>query len=218
MEISYLGHASFKLKGKQGIVVTDPFEKMTGYSFPSVTADVITMSHQHPDHNAASQVKPTANREKPFLISTAGEFEVSGISVFGYPTYHDDKKGEERGKNIVFSIHLDGVHILHLGDLGHTLTNDLIESFGEVDVLLCPVGGVYTIDSKTAVEVISSIEPSFIIPMHYKVPESDEKVFGGLQTVADFEKELGMQSEPVKSFSLTAGTQSEQTTLVVLSR
>jgi len=217
MEITYLGHSSFRLKGKQGIVVTDPFEKMVGFSYPATTADIVTSSHAHPDHNNVGAVKPTSSREKPFIITTAGEYGISGISVFGYQSFHDDQSGKERGSNIVYTIIVDGVTIVHLGDLGHTLSDAFIENLGTVDVLLCPVGGKYTIDSKVAVDIIQEVEPSFIIPMHYKTDAHDEKTFGELQTLADFEKAFGVTSEPVKSLTVNSGTMPEQTTLVVLS-
>lgn len=217
MEITYLGHSCFKLKGKAGTVITDPFQKSIGFSLPSTTADLVTVSHGHDDHNNLDAIKPAGVREKPFIIQSAGEYEVSGISVFGYPTFHDDTNGTQRGNNIVFVIVIDGVTVVHLGDLGHDLSDSFIEKLGSVDVLLCPVGGNYTIGSKIAVNLIQEIEPSYIIPMHFKTDAHDAEKFGMLETVADFQKAFGVTVEPVKSLSLTAGTMPEQTTLVVLS-
>ncbi len=216
MEITYLGHASFKLKGKSGTVITDPYEKMVGFSFPSTTADIVTVSHAHPDHNNAEAIKPAGTREKPFIINASGEYEVSGISIFGYPSFHDEADGKERGSNIVYTIVIDGVTIVHLGDLGHELSDSFIEKLGNVDVLLCPVGGHYTINSKVAVNLIQEVEPSYIIPMHFKTDGHDEKTFGMLETLADFQKAFGVTVEPVKSLTVNAGTMPEQTTMVVL--
>jgi len=215
MEISYLGHSSFKIKTKQGTVITDPYDKSVGFAFPSVTGDIVTSSHAHPDHNNMSAVKPSAGRDAPFLISAAGEYEVSGISIFGFPSFHDAVQGKERGPNIVYSIAAEGITVVHLGDLGHELTDEFIEDLGEVDVLLCPVGGVYTIDAKTAIEVIQAIDPYYVIPMHYKTAAHDASTYGSLQTVEDFVKAYGVTSEPVKSLSVSS-TKPEQTTLVVL--
>ncbi len=217
MDITYLGHSCFKLKGKAGTVVTDPYEKYVGFALPSTTADIITISHGHPDHNNLDSIKGAGTREKPFLINSAGEYEVSGISIFGYPTFHDDANGKERGPNIVYAIIIDGVTIVHLGDLGHELTDSFIEKLGSVDVLLTPVGGHYTINSKVAVNIIQEVEPSYVIPMHYKTDAHDQEKFGMLETLADFQKAFGVSVEPVKSLSVTAGTMPEQTTLVVLS-
>jgi L-ascorbate metabolism protein UlaG (beta-lactamase superfamily) len=214
MEITYLGHSSFKLKGKTGTIITDPFASSVGFSFPSASADMVTISHDHPDHNNEKGVSPTARRERPWIVRQAGEYEVAGISVFGHQTFHDDKKGEERGKNVVFSMILDGMNVVHLGDLGHTLTEEFIGRLGTVDVLLCPVGGHFTIDPEKATEVIQSIEPSFVIPMHYRTPKHD-KMFDPLKTVEEFQKAYGVTSEPIKSLTVTT-TMPEQTTLVIL--
>ncbi len=217
MDIQYIGHSSFRLKGKEGIVITDPFSPSVGFPFPSVKADVVTVSHQHGDHNHILPVKPTAQRDSVFVIENAGEYEVSNISVYGYPTWHDDSEGGERGRNIVFSIFLDGVHILHLGDLGHTLGEQTIQNIPEVDILLCPVGGVYSLNPKQASEVISSLEPSVIIPMHYKTPAHSE-TFAELATLEDFFKEYGKSATPTDKFSYTKKSSLEdtETELVVL--
>lgn len=215
MEITYLGHSSFKLKGKQGTVVTDPFASDIGFSLPSVSADMVTISHDHHDHNNIKGVSGTARREKPWIVNAAGEYEVAGISVFGYPSFHDDKEGEERGRNIVYSIVIDGINVVHLGDLGHELSDSFIEKLGNVGILLCPVGGVFTMDADKATEVIQAIEPSYIIPMHYKTPKHAE-AFAGLKTVEEFQKIYGVSSEPVKSLSVSVSSLPEQTTLVVL--
>jgi L-ascorbate metabolism protein UlaG (beta-lactamase superfamily) len=218
MEIQYVGHSCFRLRGKEGIVITDPFHPSVGFPMPSLKADVVTVSHSHADHNNIPAVKPTQQRARPFIIEQAGEYEVSGISVYGYPTWHDNEQGAERGSNIAFSIFLDDVHILHLGDLGHLLDSKTLEAIPEVDILLCPVGGVYTIDSKQAAETISSIEPSVVIPMHYRTPEHAAEGFGTMATLEDFMKEYGKTATPQDKFVYSVGKSVEEveTQLVVL--
>lgn len=216
MEITYIGHSCFRLKGKQGTVITDPFNSTVGLKIPSMTADVVTVSHDHPDHNNIKAVSPTPRRERPWYVTEAGEYEVSEISIFGFQTFHDDQEGKERGNNNIYKIVMDGVHIVHLGDLGHQLSDKIIEEIGTVDVLLCPVGGVYTIDAKGATEVIQEMEPSYIIPMHYRTPSHAEQTYGKLGTVEDFEKVFGVTVDPVKSLTVNSGSMPEQTTLVVL--
>lgn len=216
MDITMIGHASFKLKGKQGTVVTDPFDASVGFSFPSTAADIVTVSHGHVDHNHINGITGTARREKPWIVTTAGEYEVAGISIFGYESFHDDKDGSERGKNVIYKIVLDGLNIVHLGDLGHTLSDALIEQIGNVDVLLCPVGGVFSLDPEKATEVIQDIEPSYVIPMHYKSAKHAAQ-FAEMKTVEEFEKEYGVSAEPVATLSVTQTGLPEQTTLVVLS-
>lgn len=218
MDIQYLGHSCFKLKGKAGIVVCDPYDSNVGFSLPNLSADVVTVSHDHFDHNASQKIKGTARREKPFLVSAPGEYEVGGISIFGVPTFHDSSKGSERGKNNIFTIVLDHLRICHLGDLGHTLTDQDISQIGTVDVLLVPVGGVFTINPTQAIEVISSIEPSFVIPMHYKTEEHHPDTFKDVQPLDTFLHEYGVTKKPVTSLSIDAGKLPEETELVVLEK
>ncbi|HZZ98744.1 MAG TPA: MBL fold metallo-hydrolase [Candidatus Saccharimonadia bacterium] len=216
LQINYLGQSCFSLKGKEGIVITDPFDSKIGLNMPKVSADLVTVSHQHPDHNAISRVAPTVRRDKPFIVDAPGEYEVAGISVFGYPTFHDDKKGAERGPNIMYAIHLDGLVVVHLGDLGHALDDKTLEKLEKVDVLLVPVGGKFTIDAKTAVEVIRDIEPSYVIPMHYKTEQHQDPMFADMGTVEDFMKAYGVTKEAVGSFSISAASLPEETELVVM--
>lgn len=216
LQINYLGHSCFSLKGKEGIVITDPFDAMVGLPTPKVSADMVTVSHQHPDHNAWQKISPTVRRTKPFIVDAPGEYEVAGISVFGYPTFHDATQGGERGNNIIYAIHLEGLVIVHLGDLGHELDEKMLEHLEKVDVLLIPVGGKFTIDAKTAVKVIQQIEPTYVIPMHYKTPQHDEKTFAELQTVEDFMKAYGVTKEPVASLTISPASMPEETELVVM--
>jgi L-ascorbate metabolism protein UlaG (beta-lactamase superfamily) len=218
MIITYLGHSSFKLKGKNGTVVTDPYSEYVGFPFPTTSADMVTVSHDHPDHNQVSAVSGTARRERPFVIDTLGEYEVGGISVFGVKTYHDEHKGSERGVNNVFTIYMEGLRVCHLGDLGHELTAEQIAEIGSVDVLLCPVGGVFTIDPKTAVSVIKALEPSLVVPMHYKTPDHNAEVFNELATVADFLSAYSVEVTPDDKLIVESGKLPEETEVVVLTR
>jgi len=216
MQITYLGHSAFKLKGSSGTVVTDPYHSSVGFEFPRVTADLVTVSHQHQDHNAFENVKPASGKEKVFLVSQAGEYEVSGISVFGTVTAHDAEDGLSRGKNLVFTILLDDLRICHLGDLGHELTNKQADAIGNIDVLLCPVGGEYTIDPVQAVKTIHRLEPSIVIPMHYHTPAHNQDTFGKLVTVDAFLRTYGVEVQPVASLEVSAARLPEETELSVL--
>lgn len=216
MEITYLGHSSFKLKGKAGTVVTDPFDEYVGFSFPSTSADIVTVSHDHKDHNNVKPISGTARRNNPFIVDHAGEYEVQGISVFGVKTAHDANGGVERGTNTVFSILIDNIKVCHLGDLGHELTQEQINEIGSVDVLLVPVGGVFTIDPKLAVKTIHTLEPSYVIPMHYQTNKHNKDVFGELSTLEDFLKEYGAEVKPEAKISVAKERLPEETELVVL--
>lgn len=217
MDITYLGHSSFKLRGKQASVVCDPFDSSVGFPLPRVSADIVTVSHGHYDHNNVSSISGTARREQPFVIDAPGEYEVSGISIFGTRTFHDNQQGVERGLNFVFIIHIEEIAIGHLGDLGHILTDFQVEKIGKVDVLLVPVGGVYTIGPKEAIEVINQLRPSVVVPMHYKTARHNQRVLGKLVTVDTFLSEGGYEQVPrLKKLTLTKSTLPEEIEVVVL--
>ncbi|MBP9819983.1 MBL fold metallo-hydrolase [Candidatus Woesebacteria bacterium] len=216
MTITYHGHSSFKLKGKRGTVVTDPYDESIGLSLPRISADMVTVSHQHDDHNAIQKITGSARREKPFIVDQPGEYEVGGISIFGVKTFHDASEGTERGQNIVFTILVDGVRVCHLGDLGHELTSDQLDAIGSVDVLFCPVGGKYTIDPEQAVKTIRALEPGIVIPMHYRTERHNSQTFGELKTLNEFCTEYGMQPQPVAKFEVTESSVPEETELVIL--
>lgn len=216
MEITYHGHSCFKFKGKAGTVVTDPYHEYVGFKMPSLSADVVTVSHDHKDHNQISAITGTARKPKPFIINEAGEYEVGGISVFGVVTAHDANGGVERGQNIVFTSVLDDVKVCHLGDLGHELSNDQLNQIGSVDVLIVPVGGVFTINPALAVKTIRAIEPYIVIPMHYKTDQHAGEVFGELATLGDFMKEYGADVPPVAKLTVDRNRLPEETQLVVM--
>jgi L-ascorbate metabolism protein UlaG (beta-lactamase superfamily) len=217
MEITYLGHSSFKLKGKTATLVTDPYEKSVGFLMPKVSADIITVSHDHADHNAVHRVAGTTRRPEPYVINAPGEYEISQVGVFGWRSHHDGEEGNVRGRNTIYTIHMDMMNIVHLGDLGHSLSDELIENLGLVDVLCIPVGGVYTIDAKEAVKVIATLKPSIVIPMHYKLANHSQDVYGGLAEVSQFLKEMEVDMvEPINSLKVTDADLPEETEVKIL--
>ena len=171
MKVQWLGHASFLITSDSGLrVITDPYapdERLT-YGPIDETADIVTVSHGHSDHANVAAVKG-----RPEVVSSKGRHHVKGINIVGVPTFHDDRKGSQRGSNIVFCMSVDGVNVCHLGDLGHPLSWDQAREMGQVDVLLLPVGGYYTIDASVATQVCQRIEPRVIIPMHFHNPKCD---------------------------------------------
>ncbi|MBX4205846.1 MBL fold metallo-hydrolase [Candidatus Microgenomates bacterium] len=200
MDILYLGHSSFRIKGRTQTLVTDPFNSSIGIKFPKIEADVVTLSHDHDDHNNVAAVSGIKK-----VFSRPGEYEVNGVSIFGIASYHDDKKGEERGENVIYLYEMDGIKIAHLGDLGHTLTESQIDQLGTVDILMIPVGGVYTIGPTEAVSVVQAIEPKIIIPMHYKTNDLNQETFGKLEPVETFVSALGVKSETLPKLSYKLG-------------
>lgn len=193
MTISWFGQSCFRIEAKEGSILMDPFAKEIGLKPPRIKDDVITVSHQHFDHNNVADANPEA-----FIIQNPGEYEKQGIAIRGIASFHDDKSGAERGPNTIYVVKAEEMTLCHLGDLGHALSDAQVEAIGDVDILMIPVGGTYTIDAKKAAEVIGQIEPKIIIPMHYKV--------AGLEVSLDgpekFVKEIGLTPEKVDKYKM----------------
>ena len=195
MEITWLGHSCFKLRDKQATLITDPYSPDIGYSLGKQSADVVTLSHQHPGHSFAQGINGN-----PKVVIGPGEYEISNMLIIGVSTFHDNEKGVERGKNTVYLIEINEVSICHLGDLGHVLTDEQVEELGNVDVLLLPVGGVSTINAPVATEIVRQLGPKIVIPMHYKTPA----INCDLEPVDRFLKEIGVHDiNPQAKLSIT---------------
>ena len=209
MEITWLGHSCFRLKGKQATVITDPFSPATGYTLGKVTADIVTVSHPHPGH---SYVQGVAG--EPRILKSPGEYESAGVLSVGVHTYHDNEKGALRGKNTAFVIDVDDVMICHLGDLGHALTAEQVAEIDGVDVLLIPVGGVSTIDAVQAAQIVRQLEPKVVIPMHYKTDALKRE----LETADRFLKEMGVkEAVPQPKLTVTKNSLPLTTQVTILS-
>lgn len=212
MDITYLGHSSFRIKGKNASVVTDPYDsEKVGIKFPKVSADIVTLSHNHSDHNQSVLVSDTKK-----VIDGPGEYEIMGVSVIGLSTYHDDQKGAERGKNTIYILEMDGLRIAHLGDLGHELGEDMVGEIGTIDILMAPIGGFYTVDAEKAASVVREIEPSIIIPMHYLASGMNKETFGKLSGVDDFVNLTGLVSEKLDKLSVKKSDIPEEGTKIVI--
>ena len=204
MDISWLGHSCFRIRGGQATVITDPYSPSLGYSLGKPTAHIVTVSHQHPGHSYAQGIEG-----EPKLITRPGEYEISDVLIIGIATYHDEEGGAKGGRNTLYLMEVDEISICHLGDLGHVLTTEQVEKLDNVDVLLLPVGGISTIDAPMAAKVVRQLEPKVVIPMHYKTPALNRE----LEPVERFLKETGINevdSKPKLSFtkqSLPVSTQ-----------
>ena len=198
MDITYLGHSSFRIKTKSASVITDPYDsQMVGFKFAGIEGDIVTVSHDHKDHNASDKVSGAKK-----IVTGPGEYEIMGVSILGYASFHDSKEGSERGKNTIYVFEAEGLRLAHLGDLGHALSDDSIGRLGAIDVLMVPVGGEYTIGPKEASEVVSKIDPYFVIPMHYQLGGLNPENFAKLAPVEAFLKETGMVTENMPKFSI----------------
>ncbi len=166
MKIKWLGHSSFLITSNQGVrIITDPYRVSRDLKYNEIKelADIVTVSHEHLDHNNIAAI-----RGKPQVVRDTAKVEVKGIKFTGIATYHDESKGREHGANTVFCFNVDGIRVCHLGDLGHNLSDQEATEIGEVDVLLIPVGGSFTINADIATQIGNKLKPRIIIPMHYK--------------------------------------------------
>ncbi|HZZ99553.1 MAG TPA: MBL fold metallo-hydrolase [Candidatus Paceibacterota bacterium] len=194
MTFSWFGQACFRIEAKEGSILIDPFSKEIGLKPPKIKDDLVLVTHEHMDHNAVGDANPEA-----FIIRNPGEYEKQGIAVRGIASFHDNKEGAERGPNTIYIIRAEDMVLAHLGDLGQDkLSDEQVEAIGDIDILMIPVGGSYTIDAKKAVEVIGQIEPKIVIPMHYKIPGIEFPLDG----VDKFVKELGLTPEKVDKYKI----------------
>ena len=166
IRVRWHGHSCFEVADDNVTVVTDPHDgKSLGIQPPRVRGDVVLVSHDHFDHAAVKVVSKPETR----IITDTSPIKIEGLKIRGVETFHDVSEGQSRGGNIAFKFILEEVSFCHLGDLGHVLTPKQNKAIGRVDVLFIPVGGVFTIDSSVAWEVIGMIKPAIVVPMHYRV-------------------------------------------------
>jgi L-ascorbate metabolism protein UlaG (beta-lactamase superfamily) len=209
MEITWLGHSCFLIRGKEKTIITDPCHPDLGYRLGEPEADIVTLSHFHRGHNYIEGIA-----DEPKQIKSPGEYEMGGIFITGIPTFHDDKKGELRGKNTIYVIEMDGITLCHLGDLGHPLGPQLVEEIGDIDILFLPAGEVSTILIDTAVEIVRQLEPHIVIPMHYKT----EAFTGNLSPVDKFLDKMRIRELEAKpKLSITSSSLPTPTQTIVLS-
>lgn len=208
MEINWLGQSSFRIKGKQVTVITDPYLSEAGNNLNRSSADILCLSYKSPDDDAIEKIGG-----EPYIIQGPGEYEVSNVLVIGLPSYQDESSGSIRGKNTIYALEVDELSICHLGRLGHLLTDEQIEAIGNVDVLLLPVGGNITINAATAAKLVRNIDPKVVIPMHYKTSGTSLE----LDPVDKFLSEVGSQGLPAQSkYNVTKNNLPQTTQVIVL--
>ncbi|MBU2544987.1 MBL fold metallo-hydrolase [Patescibacteria group bacterium] len=179
MIINWKGQSCFQIlttpnKNGQISIVIDPFDKDTGLKIPKLQADILLVTHDHEDHNNIKAVSG-----EYLLIDSPGEYDVKSTFVQGIPAFHDDSQGKERGGNTIYTIETEDMRICHLGDLGQKeLSSEQLDKIGNIDILMIPIGGTYTIDANEAVKIMAQIEPRIIIPMHYHLPGLKHKIDG----------------------------------------
>ncbi|MET0011916.1 MBL fold metallo-hydrolase [Dehalococcoides mccartyi] len=208
MEIKWLGHSCFRLKGKNTTVITDPFPSSLGFAMGKQSAEVVTISHAHANHSFTSAIDGN-----PHIVSGPGEYEIGDVIILGLSTFHDDAKGSELGKNTIYQMEIDDLSICHLGDIGQGLTDSQIEELGRVDILLLPVGGGNTVSPGKAAEIMRKLEPSIVIPMHFQSDLSTSS----LLPIGQFLKEIGISNlEPQSKLNITRGNLPVTTQVMLL--
>jgi len=208
LDVTWLGHGCFRLRGRSAAVVTDPYPPAIGLKLSRMDAEVVTVSHDHDNHSYTQVV-----REGAYEIRGPGEYEVAGVSVIGVPTYHDSEKGAKQGRNTVYLIEIDDVRVCHLGDLGHKLGDVEAETVASPDVLLVPVGGQTAMNGAQAAEVVRQLEPRYVVPMHYAIPGLKLQ----LDPIDRFLKEMGVtSSEPQAKLAVQKSSVTEYETKVVV--
>jgi L-ascorbate metabolism protein UlaG (beta-lactamase superfamily) len=207
LDVTWLGHGCFRLRGRSAAAVTDPYPPSIGLKLQRLDGNLVTVSHEHENHNYTQVMRDA------YEIRGPGEYEVAGVSVIGVPTYHDPEKGAKHGRNTIYLIEIDDVRVCHLGDLGHPLEDSEAEAIASPDVLLVPVGGRTTIDAAQAAAVVRQLEPRFVVPMHYAIPGLKLE----LDSLDRFLKEMAVGvSEPQPKLSVQASSGEFDTKVVVL--
>jgi L-ascorbate metabolism protein UlaG (beta-lactamase superfamily) len=208
MEIVWYGHSCFRMKTRGAIVVTDPCGKEVGYCVPRMRADIVTVSHNHPDYNNCSLVQG-----EPKVIDGPGEYEIKGVFITGIATPLKKVKGPERPRNTIFLFDFDGLSVCHLGSLDHVPSGAQVERLSDIAVLLVPVGAFSTINANQAAEIIGMLEPRIVVPMHYKTRATKRR----LEPVTQFVREMGLpEGTPRDSLDVDKGNLPSETQIVVL--
>lgn len=211
MKIKWFGQSCFMITSENETkVVTDPYVNMLGYKLPNVEANIVTTSHNHKDHNNINAIKGSFEH-----IHGPGIFQKDGIKIKGVETFHDNVSGAKRGKNTVYNFNIDGINVCHCGDLGHTLNSKQIEEIGNVDILLLPIGGLFTINAANALQVAKQLRPIIIIPMHYRT-----KALGLLGyafcSVDKFVSISGMAAKEYKELELNKSNIKDYSSIAIL--
>lgn len=208
MQISYLGHSCFKIQNNETTLIVDPYNDNIGLKMPKISADIVLSTHHHPDHNNFEAI-----RGNPFKINSPGEYEIKDFFIYAIASFHDNEQGKKRGNNLIFLIEVEGIRVAHFGDFGQAAINEeQLKKLEGIDILLIPVGGVYTIDAKSAAAIVAELEPRIVIPMHYQVKGLKYQ----LDSLDKFKRELGSKIETVDKLKVKRKDLPEEETKVII--
>ena len=213
MKLQYLGHACFRIISEMGTtIVTDPYDsKMVGFDMARVRCDVVTVSHHHSDHDCLDSVL-----SNPAVLDEVIACAADDVAVESYATFHDDEKGAKRGSNLVFSFLVDGLKVVHMGDIGG-LDENIVAKIKGCDVLLLPVGGTFTVDYKDAKWYVDKVQPSIVVPMHYKTEEHGFDIDGVDEFLSQFDSADVTRSD-ADTLTLFDAPSNDRTRIVTLRR
>ncbi len=206
MEIYWLGHGCFRLKGRDATVITDPASPSTGYKIGKLPANVVTISRDRPENNNVQAIQG-----EPKVLRGAGEYEIAGVLITGVRTEREPVGGKNR--NVAFVMDIDDVRICHLGDISELPHSDDAEALSSADVLLIPVGGGDVFNAQKAAEAVSMLEPKLVIPMLYQT----DAATANLDPVEKFLKEMGIEAKPAEGrINITKSNVPSSTTISLL--
>ena len=220
MELTWYGRTCIRLKGRDAVVVNDPYPAIVGPTGRGITGDVVTFSH--PDDAPLGKKPGRTSRdgqtaiptslESAFVLDGPGEYEVHDALITGVRTYRDGSRGADRGRQTAFVTELDGLHTIHLGDIGHELTQEKLGDIGRVDIACVPIGGALT--ATTAAAVIAQLDPRIVIPMPVCEQEADCD-----EALRRFLHEMGATPVAQPKLSVSpSGLPAETTTVLLESR
>ena len=173
MKLKWWGHSCFLIEEDDKKIITDPYDNSLPYQKVADKPDIVTISHDHFDHNAVDRIEGDFE-----IVDTKDGYKDDSLNISGISTYHDKDEGEDRGENLIFTMEFSDQKLCHIGDLGHSLTDDELSQLNDIDILLIPVGGYYTINADEAYEIAEKIDPKLIVPMHYKTDILDLPITG----------------------------------------
>jgi len=217
MELTWYGRTCIRLRGKDAVVVNDPYPSIVGPTGRGITGDVVTFSHPDDNHPPKKATKlsrdggtamPTS-LEAAFVLDGPGEYEVHDVLLTGVRTYRDNEKGSERGRQTAFVTELDGIHTIHLGDIGHELTEEKLADIGRVEVVCVPIGGALT--AATAAALVAQLDPKIVVPMPVCEDEAECD-----EALKKFLHEMGAEPQVQAKLSIMPSSLPAETTTVLL--
>jgi L-ascorbate metabolism protein UlaG (beta-lactamase superfamily) len=217
VEITWYGRTCIRLRGRDAVVVSDPYQAVVGPTGRGITGDIVTFSH--PDDTPLARAKGTRSRdgqtvlpsslETSFVLDGPGEYEVRDVLLTGVRTYRDENRGQERGKQTAFAVELDGLHTIHLGDIGHLLTEEKLADVGAIDIACIPIGG--QLSATRAAELVAQLDPRIVVPMPVCEDEADCN-----EAIAKFFHEMGGEPTPQPKLAVTHSGLPAETTVARL--